>query len=251
LNALAHIRPHALAWQPEPAFKLNVIGVSGEGKSTLRSLFLGPIYRCILANPLEDLDIGEVVSTDEVYERIDEFRKGPLRLTVKPTSYEPQAMFDEFDTLCSAVYEIGAVHFAIEEISLYRGPDAQRLPGNLSRIAAAGRHRAVSHSVYGQRFHQFPLIIRGQSTQIIAFRQSDPDDVDDFDKRIYPDVSPTPINQLPRYHFISWTPEHGASLHAPLFTEDGRLDGRELENNRKEGNNVERNQRYERAGDDA
>lgn len=202
--------------QPDAAYRLNVIGVSGEGKSHLRNVFLGPIRRVTLANPLEDLDLGWIVTTDEYGAMVEDIRRGALRVTVKPTSYDPQIMLEEFDALCGYVYEVGAQHFAVEEGSLYRGEDALRVAPNLNRLAIAGRHRGVSLSVYGQRFHQFPLIIRGQSTEIIAFRQSDPDDVRDFEKRISPDFSPLPINQLPQRHFIRWRPEVGAQYCSPL-----------------------------------
>lgn len=217
------------AWQPAAAFKLDVIGVSGEGKSFLREIFLDPIYRVVLANPLEDGDIGDVITTDEFGRLRNEFRRGILRVTVKPTTYKPEGdkddpigMLEEYDALCAYVYEVGALHFASEEISLYRGTDSLRVPPNLNKVAVAGRHRGVSHSVYGQRFHQFPLIVRGQSTEIIAFRQSDPADVGDFEKRIYPDISPVSINQLPEHHFIRWNGTNGADYCAPL-KEGGRI----------------------------
>lgn len=210
--------------QPHPARRLNVIGVPGEGKSVFRERFLSPIYRVTLANPMGDYNVGDIMTTDEYGKNVNTMRRGLLRVTVAPTSWDPEAMLEEFDALSAYVEEVGAQHFGVEEISLYRGEDGLRIPGNFQRLCVKGRHRAISMSVYGQRFHQFPLITRGTASEIVAFAQADPEDVRDFNKRIHPDVAPIPLNQLPEHHFLHWTRQEGVELRAPLPLDSNSLD---------------------------
>lgn len=164
-----------------------------------------------------DLNIGERISVEGLKHRIPRIvdPQYMMRLTVEPREYEPIAMSDEYDYFCGLVEQIGNCHLANEEIALVANPT--RVPGNFNRLMIRGRHMGISLSTYGQRFHQFPLIARGTATEIIAFRQSDPDDVRDFDKRIAPSISPIPLNQLPPHHFIRYTPTTGAVYHAPML----------------------------------
>jgi hypothetical protein len=200
--------------QPHEAYRLCCIGVPGEGKSVYRHLFLSPIRRVTLWNPMEDYDIGSRVTVDEYRDRIDDMRRGLLRMTVYPTGYDYETRREEYNALCAYVYEVGAQHFCTEEIALVAKPND--VPANLDLLYIKGRHRGVSLSAFGQRFHQFPLIVRGTSTELVAFKQIDPDDVKDFEDRIYPCESPTSLNLLPPHHYINWTSEEGAVLCTPL-----------------------------------
>lgn len=203
--------------QPHEATRLNVIGVPGEGKSVYRAVFLRRIYRCGLWNPMTDYHIGDVITVDEFRERLDSYRRGAMRWTVRPTTWDEIGMTEEYNALCAYVYECGALHFATEEPALVADASAhERIPSNMRRLAIEGRHRAVSLSYYGQRFHQFHTIIRGTASEIVAFRQTDPEDVRDFDRRISPSVSPVPLNELPEHHYIHYTRESGAVFCAPL-----------------------------------
>jgi len=202
-------------YQPHPASRICVIGVPGEGKSEWRNQYLSGIRRCILWNPMGDLNLGaKPITLSEFKRRVRDYRYGVLRVTVEPTEYEPLAMSDEYDEFCGWVETIGDCHLANEEIALVANP--ARVPGHFNRLCIRGRHFGISMSIYGQRFHQFPLIARGTASEIIAFRQSDPDDVRDFDKRIAPSFSPVPLNELPPHHFIRYTPTTGPVYHSPL-----------------------------------
>lgn len=200
--------------QPHIATRICVVGNIGQGKSVWRDWYLGNIYRCTCWNPLGDFQYGKVISVKQYRKEIPKMRSGALRVTVAPTTYDTEAMAEEFDELCACVWEVGAQHIATEEIALVSTPN--RVPPQFSRLCVTGRHRGVSMSTYGQRFHQFPLITRGTASEIIAFRQIDPDDVDDFEKRILPYSSPIPVNQLPDHHFLHWTPERGVQYCEPL-----------------------------------
>lgn len=200
--------------QPEEDYRLNCIGVPGAGKSVYRDRFISRIYRVTLWNPMEDFHIGDTITVDEYRNRLDDMRKGALRVTVKPNGWDYETRQAEYNALCAYVYEVGAQHFCTEEPGLVCKPND--VPGNMDMLYISGRHRGISLSAFGQRFHQFPLIVRGTSTEIVAFRQVDPDDVKDFEDRIYPAESPMPLNQLQDYYYINWTPEGGAVLCSPL-----------------------------------
>jgi hypothetical protein len=203
-----------MIYQPRADHRICVIGVPGQGKSVWRNSYLREIYRATLWNPLGDYQLGEVVSVDEYRQRIKLLRRGNIHLTVEPTDYDEDVMREEFDALCAYAEEIGAQHLAIEEIGLVATPS--RVPPYFNRLAIRGRHRGISLSTYGQRFHQFPLIARGTACELIAFRQTDTDDVRDFNRRIAPRTSPMPINELPDFHYLRWTPATGVTLHKPL-----------------------------------
>jgi hypothetical protein len=209
--------------QPDPAARISVIGNIGTGKSVYRQWFQKNIYRNTLWNPMGDGHIGDErfprpITVFEYREHIDEFRRGPLHVTVEPSRYDEDTggIIDEFDLLCACVEEVGAQHFSIEEIALVADSTRMRCPPHFNRLCIRGRHRAVSMSVYGQRFHQFPPIYRGNTSEIVAYRQADWEDVKDFDKRISPARSPIPINHLPNHYFVHWTPEEGARLCEPV-----------------------------------
>lgn len=208
--------PERLAvYQPSDSDRLCCIGTPGEGKSVYRAFYTRNIYRITLFNQMGDYNVGETIEgADEYRERMDNFRRGVLRVTVVPSSYDPEAMREEYDAVCAYVYEVGAMHFATEEIATVEDP--RLVSPNFNMLCIKGRHRAVSMSWYGQRFHQFPLIARGTSSEIVAFRQTDPDDVRDFNKRIGPSVSPVPLNHLPKHHYIHFTRESGAVFCRPL-----------------------------------
>lgn len=190
-------------YQPHEATRLCVIGVPGEGKSVFRAWYTGGIYRITVFNQMGDYHLGELIAgADEYRKRLREFRKGTLRVTVEPSSYDEEAMKDEHDAVCAYVYEIGAMHFGSEEIGLLQDP--RDVSPNFNMLCIKGRHRGVSLSWYGQRFHQFPLIARGTASEIVAFRQSDPDDVKDFERRIAPLTAPVPISQLPVNHYLHY-----------------------------------------------
>lgn len=209
-------------FQPSPAARISVIGNIGTGKSVYRQWFQRNIYRYVLWNPMGDgnvpADEPEVINVYQFRERIEEFRRGPLQITVEPVRYDEEegGIIDEFDTLCGCIEEVGAAHFGIEEIALVADSTRMRCPPNFNKLCIRGRHRAVSMSVYGQRFHQFPPIYRGNTSEIIAYRQADWEDVKDFNKRIAPVASPVPINQLPDRYFVHWTPQDGARLCQPV-----------------------------------
>jgi len=200
--------------QPEEDYRLNCIGVPGAGKSVYRDRFISIIRRCTLWNPMEDLQIGEVITVDEYRSRLEDMRKGELRVTVRPQGWDYETRQAEYNALCAYVYEVGAQHFCTEEPALVCKPND--VPSNMDMLYIRGRHRGISLSAFGQRFHQFPLIVRGTSTEIVAFKQVDPDDVKDFEDRIHPESSPVPLNQLEKHYYIDWTAEDGAVLCQPL-----------------------------------
>jgi len=200
--------------QPHPEDRLNIIGTPGMGKSHWRNHYLKPVYRLTVWNPMGDFNKGLLMSVEEYRKNIPEMRAGALRVTVEPQEYDTEAMSDEFDATCAYVEEVGAQHFAIEEIALVSSPN--HVPPHFNRLCIRGRHRYVSLSIYGQRFHQFPVIARGTASEIVAFRQVDPDDVKDFEERIAPEESPISLNELNRYEYVHWTPDGGAVLHSPL-----------------------------------
>lgn len=205
-------------WQPKPADRVCVVGNTGCGKSVWANARRRGIYRCLTYDPLNESPMGGgTVSVDRFIRFANNYRTGSLRLQVVPSLYDAQGMADEFDALCAAIYDVGAIDFNIEELSFVCTPS--RVPNNFGRLAAAGRHRAVSLCCIGQRFAQFPLLVRGASSRIIAYRQQDPSDVKDLIARIGPQAALAP--RLPNYYYIDWnasrTPQQSI-VYSPINT---------------------------------
>lgn len=193
--------------QPAPADRICVVGSIGSGKSYRAQAIAADIRRVVLWQPMGDWKLGHVEEIGDFEDRIDSYRKGALRVTVEPSSYDADAMRAEFERLCAAVYEVGAVTFVIEEISLVAS--AGDVPGELNRIAVRGRHRAVSMLTIGQRFAQFPVIVRGTANRVLCFRQTDPIDVKGIRERFAPYPLPIDPSQLPDREYLEWSPLGG------------------------------------------
>lgn len=152
------------------------------------------------------------MSVAEFIANKEKFRRGSLRISVYPNSFDSEGMANDFDMLCAAIYDIGALCFVIEELSFVCSPS--RVPDNFGRLAAAGRHRGVSLCCVGQRFAQFPLLVRGSASRIIAYRQQDPSDVKDLVARI--GESGYLVPQLRNYYYLDWSAERGVAYYSPI-----------------------------------
>lgn len=202
-------------WQPKPADRVCVVGNTGCGKSVWANARRKGIYRCVVYDPLNESKMGGgTVTVAEFIANKEKYRQGSLRVQVIPTRYDQSGMADEFDALCAAIYDVGALDFNIEELSFVCSPS--RVPSNFGRLAAAGRHRAVSLCCVGQRFAQFPLLVRGAASRIIAYRQQDPADVKDLVSRVGEAGDRAPF--LKRFYYIDWMAdrEPQAILYSPI-----------------------------------
>jgi len=170
------------------------------------------VRRAVLWQPMGDWRIGHVETVEDFCARVasGEYRSGALRVTIEPTSYQREEMAAEHAALCDAVYDCGALTFFQEEISLVAS--AQEYSGELAMLAVKGRHRAVSMVTIGQRFAQFPVIVRGTSSRVLCFRQTDPIDVKGIYERFSPYEPPIDPAQLPDRQYLEWTPLGGVAL---------------------------------------
>jgi hypothetical protein len=195
--------------QLAPAERYCFVGTVGSGKSYRAAREVDGIRRVVLWQPMGDWRLGRRETVYDFEDQLDEYRKGALRVTVEPTSYDPEEMRAEYERLCAAVYDCGALTFVSEEISLVATPND--VPGELSRLAVRGRHRAVSMVTIGQRFAQFPLIVRGTASRVFCFRQTDPADVKGIRERFQPYPLPQDPSTLPDRVYLDWQPLRGVT----------------------------------------
>lgn len=202
-----------IVWQPSAKERVSVVGNIGTGKSVWGKAYTRNIYRCVTFDPMRESPMGGgEMTVAEFIDKKDKYRDGPLRVSIMPDRWDTKGMAEDFNDLCGAVYDVGAMCFKIEELSFVCTPG--NVPDNFGRLAAAGRHRYVSLCVIGQRFFQFPLLVRGNSSRIIAYRQQDPDDVKDLTKRIGP--MGAMASQLKDAYYLDWTPRGGVRYYEPI-----------------------------------
>jgi hypothetical protein len=200
-------------------------GQRGMGKSEKAKEIAAPLVRVAFFDELAEYAEamgGPVISIDE-FERRERARvlsRGVLRVSVRPTSYDPKVLPDQFDRFCAVCLRVGAMTVGVEEVSLVASPS--EVPPRFAQLLAIGRHRACSAIVLGQRFAQFPRLATAMATQVYAFRQVEPSDLNDLEKRIGKSVAtaadgmavPTEhaARSLPRFSYIHWTPEEGGKI---------------------------------------
>lgn len=202
-----------MIWQPKPADRVCVVGNTGCGKSVWAKAYRRNIYRCVVFDPLQESPMGGgSVSVSFFCANRNRYRSGSLRISVYPDRFDAIGMAEDFNSLCEAIYDIGALCFCIEELSFVCSPS--RVPDNFGRLAAAGRHRAVSLCCIGQRFAQFPLLVRGAASRIIAYRQQDPADVKDLVSRIGEEADRAPF--LKNYYYLDWDAQRGVISYSPI-----------------------------------
>jgi hypothetical protein len=217
------------AFQPDPASVVVVCGVRGSGKSYSTARYCDRIPRVVVWDPLDEYSAAlglERLSLAQFCFRAGrgDFRRGLVRVSVAPpgvkrdakgkVSWDLAAAFDEW---CLAVESIGNVCAVVEEVSLVASPSS--VPDAFKRLLSVGRHRAVSLVVVGQRFAQHPRLSTAMASEVRAFRQTEPSDLGDLDKRLGPSadgVTPSTVaRSLQRGSCITWTPDNGWSVSRP------------------------------------
>ena len=182
----------SLVFQPPAAERINVIGVPGTGKSYWARTYVRNIHRLVIFDIFRECDhLGTVYTLEEFMGRAaeGEFENGVLRAVVHP-DYNLELSENQEEVIATLLDHVKNCTYYGEETGIVL--ENATAPPMLRRLAAGGRHEGISMLIAGQRYHsQFPPVVRGTSNRIIAYRQTEPEDLRDLRQRMgkYVDAS--------------------------------------------------------------
>jgi hypothetical protein len=122
---------------------------------------------------------------DEALEMLDTVRgRENFALTIQPGRGDLGAVVD---TVCDAVFDIGNLSLALEEIPHYC--TAGSMPEGLDVLARMGRHRQVDLVYTGQRFAELPRRLTATTDFFVLFGQREPRDLEALAERVGRDLA--------------------------------------------------------------
>jgi hypothetical protein len=137
--------------------------------------------RLVVVDVLGEHNFGQRVSDlDEALEMLDAVQdRECFALTIQPGRGDLASVID---TVCDAVFEVGKLTLALEEIPHYC--TAGSIPEGLDVLARMGRHRQVDLVYTGQRFAELPRRLTATTDFFILFGQREPRDLEALADRV-------------------------------------------------------------------
>lgn len=150
---------------------LVIVGKTGTGKTRWSIAEVQKRHRVIVVDPNQDDPYPGLVldSASDILDHVEEF---PAFRIVTPA-------IDELESIAEIVFTIGRTTLVLDEAQSYLSP-AVNLKGefpSIRNIIFRGRHNLSSLFTVAQRATSIHVDARSQWTRIIAFHQSEPDDV--------------------------------------------------------------------------
>jgi hypothetical protein len=202
----------------QPHDVIGVVGMRGTGKSTaakqLVAQALGDGLRVVAHDPHDEysqdgreseqvrlgpllarVDIAEVEEED--WEELLGWEELSLSVVPRPM---PQEMAEDFVRLAGAARATRDVLLVVEEVGFF-GAYAREW---LDVLATQSRHWKVPLIFVAQRLTQIPKTARSQLTQLVSFRQANPDDLEALSELTASPATAPAVARLARGHFIHW-----------------------------------------------
>lgn len=183
-------RPATPAVTFGPADVVAVVGKRGTGKSTCAKALVGRALdkrvRAAVFDPHDEYSRHGRASDQVVLGPLDDrctveqllrargsqLDDKRLSLAIVPGS-EPGDCAEDFDAVARLVAATGGLLFVVEEVGFISDRAADRL----NWLATQSRHFGVPLLFVAQRLTQIPKTARTQLTQLVSFRQDNPDDL--------------------------------------------------------------------------
>jgi len=173
----------------EPEDVVGVFGKRGTGKSNFAKRELGHAWdahrRVLVFDPhdeysrhghqTEEVTLGPLddrCTLDELLLKPELLDAERLQLAVVPAE-EPEECAADFERLCTMVRHTGDLLLCVEEVGYFE----EHCRGKLNFLATQSRHWGVTVLFVAQRAVQVPKTARTQITQLVSFRQDNPDDL--------------------------------------------------------------------------
>jgi len=165
---------------------IGCVGLRGSGKSTALREVIRCRPRLVVVDVLGEHHFGQrVPDLDEALEMLDTVRgRENFALTIQPGRGDLGAVVD---TVCDAVFDIGNLSLALEEIPHYC--TAGSMPEGLDVLARMGRHRQVDLVYTGQRFAELPRRLTATTDFFVLFGQREPRDLEALAERVGRDLA--------------------------------------------------------------
>lgn len=162
---------------------IGCVGLRGSGKSTALREIISCRPRLVVLDILGEHRFGQRVSgLDEFLEMLElvqEQERENYALTFQPGRGD---LADVVDAVCDAVFDIGNLSLALEEIPQYC--TAASMPEGLDALARMGRHRYVDLIYTGQRFAELPRRLTATTDFFVLFGQREPRDLEALAERV-------------------------------------------------------------------
>lgn len=179
-----------------------ICGRKGSGKSTLTAEILRHCYRQFCFDTM-----GEHSWIPDQFRELTEaelyiFEHGPQGGEFIG-SYIPESDFleSDFQTICTAVWEVGNLTLVVEELPMLSQPNY--VPARFDRIIRTGRHRSINILYTGQRLSECPRRVTAATDVFVLFSHTEPRDLDAIAERCSPDVAEL-VSKLGDHEFLVW-----------------------------------------------
>ena len=172
---------------------IGCVGLRGSGKSTTLREIVCCRPRLVVVDVMGEHAFGQrVADLEEALEMLDAVQERQnFALTIQPGRGD---LADVVDTLCDAVFDIGNLTLACEELPHFCS--ANFLPEGLDALARMGRHRRVDLVYTGQRFAELPRRLTATTDFFVLFGQREPRDLEVLAERVGREVAER-VERLP------------------------------------------------------
>lgn len=173
-----------------------IFGKQGSGKSTLgKKLYArirGKYARSVIFDPNHEYEIGTIVDTFD--DLIDAFAESPsMTVTIRPTDWE------EAEKVFEWAWEERNVLLYIDEAELFIDKNTSARFSYFHKIISFGRHRNIGIIAIGRRVVELNPYLRAGYTELVTFRQTEPQDRDRLEQYGFSLIS---LDNLPKYGYI-------------------------------------------------
>ena len=180
-----------------------VAGRKGSGKSCVTRAILQRTNRMFLFDtmgehfwvPEQFTDLGEACVF--LWETVQE--RQTFQASYISEGSRPQGLETDFSEISRAVYEVGNLTYAIEEIPMLTKPQWE--PEAFDTIVRLGRHRSINMLYTAQRLSECPRRLTAATDVFVLFRHTEPRDLDAIAERCGPEVAAV-VPALDEHEFV-------------------------------------------------
>lgn len=194
---------------------LIIVGQTGSGKTQLARAYLKDKTRVLIADA-DFREFGALDFTQNGLESLASYlKKYEARASFFKVSYTPRSY--EYPLMCDIARVMGNLDFVIEEADRFPDP---KWCDEYDEIISRGRHWGVSICAISRHPYAIPVDLRREASRIVAFRHTEPRDIDWLS-----DVIGEAAYEIPKlgdHEFIEWRQGQGclAPRRMSLKTQD-------------------------------
>jgi hypothetical protein len=182
---------------------LAIAGRKGSGKSTLNREILQHANRLFIFDTMGEHTWvpDQFTNLDEAYMYIVSAGASDQNFigSFIPEEAQKDALESAFGEISNAIYEVGNMSFAVEELPMLSTP--QYNPPSYDRMIRLGRHRAINLGYTAQRLSEVPRRVTAATDIFVLFSHTEPRDLDAIAERTMPEVARL-VSELGDHEFL-------------------------------------------------